>query len=198
MVGQLERTRTLEENRDLLRLATTDALTGIANRVKFDDRIYDAMAGLRRGHGHFALIMFDIDHLEEFNDTHGREAGDLVLKRVAQTIRSTLREVDLLARYGGEEFIILAPHTEQRGACAIAARARKCVEDLRIKVKDQSLSVTISVGVNVTADYKDEFDIERLVADTEKQLDLSKKAGNNTWSYLGRSASRVARPATIA
>jgi diguanylate cyclase (GGDEF)-like protein len=193
MVAQLERTRTLEENKELLRRATTDALTGVANRAGFEERLCNAVAGLQRGHGHFALIMFDIDHFKRFNDTYGHAVGDLVLKRVAHEVKSTLRQVDLLARYGGEEFIILAPHTDQRGACVVAARVRKCVEDLRVNVNGQTLQVTVSVGLNVTTDYQDVPDPERLIADTDTQLYLSKKAGRNTWSYLGHSASKVAR-----
>ena len=194
MVAQLERTRAVEENKDLLRRATTDGLTRAANRAKFDERLHEAVAGLRRGHGGFALIMFDIDRFKEFNDTYGHEVGDLVLKHVARTVKSTLREVDLLARYGGEEFMILAPQADQRSACIIAARVRKCVEDLRIDTNGRTLQITISVGLNLTTDYQDVPDGDRLVADTDKQLYLSKEAGRNTWSYLGRSASQVARP----
>ncbi len=193
IVAQLERTRALEENEDLLRRATTDGLTGIANRAKFDERIGEAVAGLRRGHDYFALVMFDIDHFKKFNDTHGHDVGDLVLKQVARAVKDALREVDLLARYGGEEFIILAPHTDQRGACIVAARVRKCVEDLRITVNGQTLRVTISVGLSVTTDYQDCPDVARLVSDVDKQLYLSKHAGRNTWSYLGHSASQVTR-----
>jgi diguanylate cyclase (GGDEF)-like protein len=195
MVAQLERTRALEENKHLLRRATTDGLTGVANRAKFDERMQEAVTALHGGQGHFALIMFDIDHFKKFNDTHGHEVGDLVLKHVARTVQSTLREVDLLARFGGEEFIILAPQLDQREACTAAARVRKCVEDLRIKVNGQILQVRVSVGLNVTTDYPDCPDAQRLLVDVDKQLYLSKNAGRNTWSYLGRSASRVARGA---
>lgn len=193
MVAQLERTRALEENKDLLRRATTDALTGIANRAKFEDRIKEAMAGVRRGHGHFALLMLDIDHFKKFNDTYGHEVGDLVLKHVARAVRGALRDVDLFARYGGEEFIILAPHTDQRGACIVAARIRKCVESLRVPVDGKVLHVTISVGLALTTDYREAPEPKQIVADADKQLYCSKGAGRNTWSYLGRSASQVTR-----
>jgi len=194
VVAQLERTRALEENKDLLRRATTDALTGVANRAKFDERIEEAVAGVRRGHGHFALIMFDIDHFKKFNDTHGHDVGDFVLKHVARAAHATLREVDLLARYGGEEFIIVAPQTDRQGACTVAARVRKCIEDLRIDVNGQTLRVTISVGLALTSDYPEAPDVERIVVDVDKQLYLSKGAGRNTWSYLGQSASQLNRP----
>jgi diguanylate cyclase (GGDEF)-like protein len=192
MVAQLERTRALEENKDLLQRATTDALTGIANRAKFDERLREAVAGTRRGHGHFALLMFDVDHFKKFNDTYGHDGGDVVLKQVACTVKGVLRDVDLLARFGGEEFMILAPHTDQRGACIIAARVRRCVDDLRIRNNGQTLHVTVSVGLALTSDYPEAPDAEQIVSDVDKQLYLSKKAGRNTWSYRGRSASEIA------
>jgi diguanylate cyclase (GGDEF)-like protein len=104
-------------------------------------------------------------------------------------VQSTLREVDLLARYGGEEFVILAPQTDQRGAHIIAARVRKCVDELRIPHDDQTLHVTVSIGLALTADYGETPSAEQIVADADKQLYISKQAGRNTWSYLGHSAS---------
>jgi len=193
MLAQLEGSRAVEENKTLLQRATMDALTGIANRAKFDDRIREAVAGLRRGHGHFALLMFDIDHFKRFNDEFGHNVGDLVLKRVAHTVQVTLREVDLLARYGGEEFMILAPHTDRRGACAIAARVRKCLDDLRIEVNSHQLHLTVSIGLVLTSDYQEVPDVAQIVADADTQLYVSKRAGRNTWSYLGRPASQLTR-----
>ena len=195
IVAQLEKSRALEENRSLLRRATTDALTGVANRAKFEERMQELTAGATRGHGHFALLMFDIDHFKKFNDTYGHAVGDLVLKNVAQTVRRTLREVDLLARYGGEEFVIIAPHTDQRGACTIAARTRKCVEDMRVETDGQELRVTISVGLALSSDYDTAPTAKEIVTDSDKQLYLSKETGRNTWSYRGRSAAQVMRAA---
>lgn len=193
MVANLERSRALEENKALLRRATTDSLTGIANRAKFEERLGELLASVRRGKDHFALILFDIDHFKRFNDTYGHEVGDLVLKHVAHTARNVLREVDLLARFGGEEFVILAPYTDQRGACTIAARVRRAVAEERVDVNGLSLGVTISVGLALSSDYRQPPDAEQIVADADKQLYLSKRAGRNTWSYLGRTASEVGR-----
>lgn len=195
IVAQLESTRALEENKDLLKRATTDALTGIANRARFDERIAELIAGVSRGHGHFALLLFDIDHFKKFNDTYGHTTGDLVLKNVAQTALRTLRDVDLLARYGGEEFTILAPHTDRRGACTITARTRKCVEDMRVEVDGQTLRVTISLGMALTSDYPQAPTVQQLIEDADKQLYLSKDTGRNTWSYQNRSAAQVAQTA---
>ena len=197
MVALIERSDPLKANAELLRRATTDLLTGVANRVKFDDRLTEALKGLRRGHGDFAVLMLDIDHLTELNGTHGHQVGDLVLKRVATAVQNSLRDVDLLTRYGGEEFVVLAPHTDRRGACIVAARIRKCVEDLRIDAHGELVRVTISLGLAVTTDYRDQPTAGMIIADAEKQLNLSKEAGRNTWSYQGRSASQLAVPTRV-
>jgi len=191
MVAQLERARALEDNKVLLHRATTDALTGVANRARFDERIAELVAGLRRHHGHFALVLFDIDHFKRFNDAHGHEVGDLILKHVAQAARAALREVDLLARYGGEEFAVLSPCTDRRGACVVAIRVCKSVERMRVDSHDRQLQVTVSAGLALSSDYDQIPSVEGLVADADRQLYLSKRAGRNTWSYLGRTASKV-------
>jgi len=181
-----------EENRDLLRRATTDALTGIANRARFDERLLELVAAHRRGHGDFALLMLDIDHFKHFNDTFGHDVGDLVLRQVAQALRAALRGVDLVARYGGEEFAILAPHTNSHGACTVAARMCQCVDHLRITHDGTTLHVTISAGLALTSDYPKPPDADRLRADADRQLYVAKHAGRNTWAYLGRTAAQNA------
>ena len=197
MVAQLERAQALEENRSLLHRASTDALTGVANRARFDERMEELMNGLRRGHGHFALLMVDIDHFKRFNDTYGHDVGDAVLKEVAQTLHKSLREVDLLARYGGEEFAILAPNTDRRGACIVAVRACKNVEQLCVRINGLELRVTISAGLALTSDYADCPAAETLISDADKQLYRSKHASRNTWSYLDRTASQLMAPAAV-
>ena len=192
MVAQLERAKAVQDNENLLRRATTDPLTGVANRAKFDERIALEIAGVRRSHGHFALLLLDIDHFKKFNDTYGHQAGDLVLKRVATAVNNMLREVDLLARYGGEEFAVLASHTDRKGACIVAARIQRCVEELWIDLHGTRLNVTISSGLAVTSDFSKVPSAEQLIAEADKQLYISKDAGRNTWSYMGRSASRIA------
>jgi len=139
-------------------------------------------------------VMLDIDYFKKFNDTHGHQVGDLVLKRVATTIRNTLRDVDLLARYGGEEFVILTPHNDRKGACIVAARVQRCVEELKLDVNGTRLGVTISSGVAITTDYDAIPEADKLIADADAQLYISKEAGRNTWSYLGRSASKLQAP----
>ena len=197
MVAQLERAEALKTDDELLRRATTDPLTGVANRAKFDERLDEALQGVRRGHGDFVMLMFDLDHFKRLNDTYGHPVGDLVLKRVATAVQNTLRSVDLLARYGPEEFVVLTSDADRKGACIIAARLRKCVEDLRIDAHRESARITISLGLAVTTDYGEVPTVELILAEADKQLYLSKQAGRNTWSYQGRSASQVAVPARV-
>jgi two-component system cell cycle response regulator len=188
MVAQLERARADQNVEDLRRRATTDALTGVPNRARFDERLDELVKGVARGHAHFGLILFDIDRFKKFNDTHGHQVGDLVLTRVARAAQNTLRDVDLIARYGGEEFAILTPSTGREGTCLVAARARKCIEALLVQVGEARLSVTISLGVSLSEDFPGTLTAAQIIAEADKQLYLSKKSGRNAWSYRGRTA----------
>ncbi len=198
LVAQLEKSRALEANEDLLRRATTDALTGIANRAKFDERLRELVLGLGRQHGDFALLLLDIDHFKKFNDTYGHGVGDVVLHEVAQALHLSLRDVDLVARYGGEEFAILAPHTDVQGACIVAARTRKCIESMSVETEGQVLRVTVSIGLVVSSDYPAPPTGEQLLHDVDQQLYRSKHAGRNTWSYRNRTSNQSAAPAAPA
>ncbi len=197
IVAQLEKSEALAENKDLLRQATTDALTGIANRACFDERLKQLVAESARFNRTFALIMFDLDYFKVFNDTYGHATGDLALRRVAETVQMTLRDVDLLARYGGEEFMIIAPNTDQRGACTIAARTRKCVEDLVVHADGEELRVTISVGLALSCDYQNAPSVKQIISDVDRQLFISKNAGRNTWSYRDHSACQFRNPVAL-
>ena len=188
MVAQLERARADEDAEKLRQRASTDALTGVPNRARFDERLDELVKGVKRGHQHFGLILFDIDHFKKVNDQHGHQVGDLILTRVARAVQNTLRDVDMIARYGGEEFAILTPSTGREGTCLVAARARKCVELLLVQVGELRLGVTISVGVTLSEDFETPPDAEQIIAEADKQLYLSKSAGRNTWSYYGRTA----------
>jgi len=191
MVAQLEQAKTATENEQLQKQATTDGLTGIPNRARFDQRLDELIQGVQRDHGHFAVILLDIDFFKKFNDTFGHQTGDLVLKRVAVAISNMLREVDFVARYGGEEFCILAPKTGPKDACLVAARVCKGIEMLRIPSDGQVLNVTVSLGIAVSSDYEQAPTGEQLVATADEQLYISKNAGRNTFSYHGRSAPRA-------
>jgi diguanylate cyclase (GGDEF)-like protein len=160
------------------RQATTDELTGLANR-RWLQRIL-ARQVRRAGMNGEALsaIVIDIDHFRRFNDELGHLAGDHVLYALAQTLKDSVRPTDLLARYGGEEFVVIMPDTDRHGARIVAERIRAAVADTAILMSDESLlpSVTVSLGV---AEREDGAGAATLLAAAEQALRRAKAAGRN-------------------
>lgn len=133
-----------ERTAELLRMSMTDALTDLANRRKLDQVLGDEIERLQRYGGPLSLIMLDIDRFKEVNDSHGHQVGDSVLVALASLLRAGVRSTDTVGRWGGEEFMIVCPHTDLAGACALA-------ESLRAQVARTVFSVagarTCSFGV---------------------------------------------------
>lgn len=141
--------RVLTLNGALERMAFVDALTGIANRRQFDQRLDAEWSRTYREGRSLALILLDIDHFKRFNDRYGHPAGDECLRRVAWAISSaTRRPGDLAARYGGEEFAIILPNSDLAGAIAIAEKVTQAVRSLGLRHEDGTGGiVTVSAGV---------------------------------------------------
>ncbi len=120
----LQRTEALETaNLELERLATHDPLTGVHNRRHFDARLLECFQTSQRTGTGFAVLLLDVDHFKQVNDTHGHTAGDTVLQRLAHLLGENTRSVDFVARYGGEEFVVLLPHTPGgEGSMAVARK----------------------------------------------------------------------------
>ncbi|MEG0195561.1 MAG: diguanylate cyclase, partial [Stenotrophomonas sp.] len=124
------RTQELHDaNRELDRQASTDPLTGLLNRRGFDAQVQFAMALARRSGRPLSLITLDIDHFKQVNDNYGHEVGDLVLKSIANRLRTRLRDSDVIARFGGEEFVVMLPDTPPEAAQRIARELLAAVED---------------------------------------------------------------------
>lgn len=146
----LQRTRELQDaNQRLSELSTTDGLTGIANRRKFDAALGDEWMRAARTATTMALVMLDIDHFKKFNDHYGHQHGDDCLRNVAEVLRSgARRQGDLVARYGGEEFCMILPDTPASGALEIAERLRVAIEDLNMPhALSPYARVTVSIGL---------------------------------------------------
>jgi diguanylate cyclase (GGDEF)-like protein len=173
---------------DRLRRAMTDRVTGVGNRACFELRLAELSRGMPRQHGHFALLLVEIDCFARLSNKFGPSAADEVLRQVARELQATLRQVDLLARWGGSRFVVLAPCTDRRVACVVAVRACRTVERASILINDQPLLTTVSAGLVLSSDYGMPPDLRTLMNDAERQLRLSRKAGRNTWSYLDRTA----------
>ena len=132
---------------ELTRLATTDPLTGVANRRNFLDQLEVELARSRRFGAPAALLIMDIDWFKSVNDTYGHAVGDAVLKHLAELSRLRLRRIDLFGRLGGEEFGILLPGTDGAGAWQFADRFRRDVAETPLQSSTGMIPVTVSIGV---------------------------------------------------
>ncbi len=158
---------------ELKRMVVTDELTGIFNRRKLDELIeYEIDKGIRFEKP-LSLIMLDIDHFKEVNDTFGHDTGDVVLREMADGIRRLLREEDYLIRYGGEEFLVILTNTPLEKAKNVAERIREAVSRMRFKKVG---GITVSLGV---AEYNKGEKKEKLLKRADKNLYMAKKQGRN-------------------
>ena len=162
------------------RLATTDALTGIANRRTFDEGLAREWDRCARSRSQLAVLMIDVDHFKKFNDTYGHIEGDLCLKRVAHALREqAVRPSDICARYGGEEFAIVLPETDARGAGVLGEQIAQAVRALAIPhVASESGIVTASIGGSAMIPYSGGSGKE-LVRDADAALYQAKESGRN-------------------
>jgi len=162
-------------NEELARLATRDALTGLCNRRRFDERLDECFQTFRRNGRPFALLAIDIDHFKRVNDTHGHPAGDAVLCQMAQVVSDQVRAADFVARYGGEEFVVLLPETGKVvDAQTVAEKIRAAVEAAAFPGVGQ---VTISVGLSLS-DSSD-ADASAVMQRADDALYQAKAAGRN-------------------
>jgi diguanylate cyclase (GGDEF)-like protein len=192
--------RTLGDFRRVASQATTDSLTGLANRWTFDEELALEWRRAERVGDPLALILLDIDDFKAINDGHGHQAGDDVLRKVGEVLAASVRQVDLAARYGGEEFAIVVPETDLEGAIDLAERLRKALASELIELQDGTrLSVTASFGAAVKGDLPGG---EKLVAVADDALYEAKRAGKNRVApepakkrAAGKPAERRRRPA---
>ncbi|MGE0383916.1 MAG: GGDEF domain-containing protein [Gammaproteobacteria bacterium] len=127
--------------------ASRDALTGVANRFGYEERLNQELARWRRHGRPLSLVVFDIDYFKSINDQYGHQAGDRVLVTVADQMRSHIRESDFFARYGGEEFVLLLPETRLEDAYVLADKLRQNIERCKFRYGESPVPVTISCGV---------------------------------------------------
>lgn len=140
---------TLSKNLEfqLRELAQTDELTGLNNRRYFMEETNKILVRALRYDENLSLLMMDIDHFKEINDTYGHACGDLVLSTLARLIKSAYRSIDIVGRFGGEEFVVAMVNTAAEDAYIRAESLRSAIEDFRIKYQDNELRITISVGI---------------------------------------------------
>ncbi|MFO0788957.1 MAG: diguanylate cyclase [Pirellulales bacterium] len=156
--------------------ARTDSLTGLANRRAFDDELKRRLSEWQRKGTACSLVLLDVDHFKKFNDTHGHQVGDEVLRQVAKVLTVQCREMDVPCRYGGEEFGVILPATDAKTACKVAERIRSAIEAATTVCDNKKLKITCSLGV---ADFASAEDIALLIRRADDALYVSKKAGRN-------------------
>ena len=176
LVAGLDITERKQLERRLARLATTDSLTGLANRAGFFAAAEREVSSVARPERLPALLMVDMDHFKEINDTYGHETGDAVLRSFAKLCRRIFRSRDIIGRIGGEEFAIVLPHTTREAALARAEKLRAGAEKLRFR-RAIDLKVTASVGV--TEIRPGERGIDAALSRADRALYSAKRAGRN-------------------
>lgn len=174
VTGALKRAQLFQE---IQSLALTDPLTGLQNRRSLFDLGRIEFARSKRLDRPFCCLMLDLDHFKKINDNYGHPAGDRVVQEFAQCCQRAVRQVDLIGRYGGEELVIFLPETDSDMALQVAERVRESVEKLSIKISDQELHITVSIGVSRRD--QNTLELETLIARADQAMYVAKYKGRN-------------------
>lgn len=160
-------------------LSIKDSLTGCFNRRKLEEDLSIEFSKAKRYGSIFSILIIDIDHFKKYNDFHGHQKGDIVLKKMVEIWQFHLRVSDSIYRYGGEEFIILLPETDKKSAFIVAEKLRQLIENTEFEGEKESQpsgKITISVGVNDCSISKDK---ESLIKSADTALYKAKILGRN-------------------
>jgi diguanylate cyclase (GGDEF)-like protein len=164
--------------RELEELSTTDFLTGVFNRRYFMEIATTELKRHQR-HGKItSILMLDIDHFKDVNDTYGHSVGDQALRHLVKICRDNLREEDIFARYGGEEFCALLPETDASTAKEVAERLRYNIESTPMELDEQLLHLSVSIGLS-GIDARQETDIEPWLERADQAMYRAKEQGRN-------------------
>ncbi|MFN2308675.1 MAG: diguanylate cyclase [Gammaproteobacteria bacterium] len=172
-------------NADLARLSRTDRLTGLNNRGYWEECLRAEFARFQRSKHPSTLIMFDIDHFKQVNDTYGHQAGDEVIRLTAQTLLNSIRTTDIAGRYGGEEFVVILTDTPAEQSLYLAERLRSRIEALIVQFDALEIRYTISLGVAQAHSEMEEY--SQWLAAADQALYQAKHGGRNqTVVHKGR------------
>jgi diguanylate cyclase (GGDEF)-like protein len=180
--------------RELTAIARTDALTSLANRLHFDERLDQEWRRAAREKRSISLLMIDADQFKAFNDLYGHQAGDLALKEIADAISSNIgRPGDFAARYGGEEFAVLLPGTDLRGAHCVAEKIRLSVAELKRPHAGNSAGIaTVSIGIACVYPLPGTMVSGALLGSADAALYEAKRRGRNRIETSYKEASKLA------
>ena len=166
------------ENKVLKSNAGKDALTGVGNRQAYEEYATKNYSRCRRNGTPFSLLVVDIDHFKNCNDTYGHQIGDEALKLVANRIQQCLRDYDSLFRYGGEEFVVTLAECNGSQAMTVAERLRKGIAETQLVIEDQTLELTVSIGV-VSTSAPHAMELTDLFELGDQGLYQAKRSGRN-------------------
>lgn len=176
-IGMLGVTRDITERKmmeeEIRRLSITDKLTQSFNRLKLDETLEQQLRWSKNNRSHFSIIILDIDHFKQVNDTFGHQVGDRVLIELVTVLNKNVRNGDVVGRWGGEEFLIILPETRLEDATGLAERLRTAVAGTRFTTAGQ---VTISLGVSA---FKTDNSPDAIVSRADTALYLAKEKGRN-------------------
>jgi len=166
-----------EKTAELEQLAYYDTLTGLYNRRCILEKLNEWLRHVRRYHVPLSIVMLDIDYFKHVNDAHGHRVGDRVLAELADFMRRSVRQTDLVGRYGGEEFLILLPRTDATGAVKMARRVCRALRAAPLHdAGGGALKVTASLGA---AEYCEGDDEDSLISRADAALYRAKEAGRD-------------------
>lgn len=156
--------------------AQTDPLTGIPNRLAYEERLKQEIARWKRFSTPLVLLIWDVDHFKDVNDNFGHKAGDKVLRTITRSLADSIRETDFIARYGGEEFVHLMTGSSLADCLKVADKLRAMIESTGFHFRDRAVTVTASCGV---AEFRDADSAETWFERADRALYQAKKAGRN-------------------
>jgi two-component system, cell cycle response regulator len=168
----------MEKGAELLFRATHDSLTGLPNRAMVLDTLRRERSRQVRGGGSFGIILLDIDHFKNVNDTYGHQCGDAVLQEVARIMTASVRAYDTVGRYGGEEFLIVVPSTDAASVFGLSERIRHTIAAKPIATGSGEISITVSLGLAVSGGITP-LDPEAMLSTADEALYRAKERGRN-------------------
>ena len=184
-------------NRTLKDLACRDGLTRLFNHRYFQDVIHNEINRAKRNGGVFSLLFLDLDHFKHYNDTHGHQEGDRLLRKLGEILLKSVRRSDVVARYGGEEFVVMMPATPKKNAAVMGEKLRRYVENFPFPGRESQPLKKVTVSVGIATFPEDGAQRPELVEQADVAMYRAKKLGRNSvWTAKtegGRSDRRTAR-----
>lgn len=172
--------RIIELEHRILRLASTDYLTGLMNRRAFLERLERELNRCEREVSNMGIIIMDIDHFKRVNDNFGHQVGDLVLQELSGILAKLCRVYDFIGRYGGEEFIICLPGADKWSTYKIAERMRSTIESNKIFLSDKESSINVTASFGISSLEQGQIkNADRLINEADEALYRAKDQGRN-------------------